>query len=463
MFITFLNWLDAYHKKIEDGNIKAREDTRYPRLRYDIKETLRETLGQFSHPAFLNGISNPHIKHFIQKETNLLFLKITTHDGPTDLINVDIALRQYEENLIAFLIDELPNTSGIPSTHIIENSSRQLLEDCRNAEVGIFGFLNRMANAHAVIQLTGGSTQNENSAFAWIDFYNYIRHADRIEDARLTLTEICIYPFIPIYFEYQKIAQNETSYILKITKVVIPLLIIAGLVVGVAALIAPLAIHEAAFIVLLVPILYLGLALASAYVMIKDSIYQAFHTACYLGKYKIPEYQVSKSMELAFGDGANTIRDYYVQELKACERIQQGYASETALSTSDQVKQLANSRRHKTLLIEWYDIHGNTKLAYDKTPAIALGRFNDDQKHRLYTEDCDFIKTTLAPTITHAIHVKIAPAIRPSGNHFVFFPKSLTQKNTIASLETNQEALQATREAQARTNTLNLVPVSALR
>jgi hypothetical protein len=458
MLITFLNWFDALQKKREDAQIKAREDTRYPRLRYDIKETLRETLGQFIEPAFVDRISNPRLQHFIQQQTNVFFLNITTHRGSAELIDIELALKQYEENLIEFLIAELPNTSSIPSSNIVQNSSLQTLKEYQNATTGIFGFLNRMANAHALIQLTGGSTQNENSAFAWIDFYNYLRHVDGIEDARLTLTETCIYPFVPIYFEYQKIAQNETSYLLKITKVVTPLLIIAGFVVGVAALIAPLAIPEAAFIVLLVPTLYLGLALASAYVMIKDTLYQAFHTAWHLGKYNIPEYNVSQSMKLAFDDDAKKIRDYYIQEIKACETTQQNYASKPALSTQDIEKQLANSRRHKILLLEWYDIHGNTKLAYDKTSKIALGRLAQDQKYLLYEEDCDFIKTKLAPTITHTIHVNIDRNIRASGNCFAFFPKSLTQQNNIHELKTNQEKLKTERVAQARLSALNLVP-----
>ena len=458
MFITFLNWLDARKKKAEILTIKEREHIRYPRLSHDIKDTLRETLGQFIQPDFLARIPNPRLKHFIQEQTTLLFLNITTHDGPTDLINVDIALKQYEKNLIEFLIAELPNASSTSSAYIIQNSSKQLLEECRNTETGIFGFLHRMANEHALIQLTGGSTQNENSAFAWIDFYNYIRHADRIDDARRTLLETFVYPFIPIYFEYQKIAQNETSYILKIIKVVIPLLIIAGLVVAVAALIAPIAIHEAASIVLMIPTLYLGLALASAYVMIKDAIYQSIHSTWYRGKYNIPEYNISDSMAEAFGSDAEKIRNYYVQELKTCERVQHYYAMQHTHSTQDKNRQLDNSRRHKILLLEWYDIHGNKNLAYDETPAIALRRLAYDHKHRLYTEDCDFIKTTLAPTITQTIHANINPRIRPSGNHFAFFPKSLTQKNNIDALKANQKILQETREAHARVNALNLVP-----
>lgn len=101
-----------------------------------------------------------------------------------------------------------------------------------------------------------------------------------------------------------------------------PLLIIAGFVVLVAALMSPLAIPELAFLIAAVPILFIGIALATQYVKWKNSISQYLRELYYGGPFETPEFTVNERMIHTFGslDQAEVIRSIYIDEIQRCDR-----------------------------------------------------------------------------------------------------------------------------------------------
>ncbi|WED43568.1 hypothetical protein [Legionella cardiaca] len=242
-------------------------------------------------------------------------------------------------------------------------------------------FLNRLADAHAFIQATGFSTQNESSFLAILDLYNYGRAADQITESKTILSSL-FKPFFPLYEEYRDIAFYEKNVYLKILRTTMPLLVIAAFVTLIAALLAPLAIPELAFTVVLIPTLFVGLALATKYVALKDHVYKALREAYYGGAFEIPEFQINLRMLTIFKNevDALAVRNFYIEEIMRCDEIEASYRvreQEGILLQEEIADKKANLLKRHTLSLEWYDIHSNINLGYEQVPKLVLARLEE--------------------------------------------------------------------------------------
>lgn len=242
-------------------------------------------------------------------------------------------------------------------------------------------FLNKLADAHAFIQATGFSTQNESSFLAILDIYNYGRTAEQIAETRKIISSL-LNPFLSLYREYRDIAFYEKNGYRKILRTVMPLLVVAAFVTLVAALLAPLAIPELAFTIILIPTLFLGMVLATKYVEIKDKVYKALREIYYGSPFQIPEFQVNARMVMAFSteENAQVVRDFYIQELQVCDEIEAFYQASGengVLRQGELENRKENLIRRHSLCLEWYDIHSNANLGYEKVPQLILNRLTE--------------------------------------------------------------------------------------
>jgi|GEM_PF-2181796 len=273
-------------------------------------------------------------------------------------------------------------------------------------------FLDKIADAHGLIQAIGWSTQNENSLLAILDAWNYYRYANSVAEARFIISSL-IAPFYPLFTEYQNIAHREKNTLLKIIRTAIPMLITAGFVISMTALI-PVALPELAFVILAIPLLYLSFALASLYVKTKDLIYQGYRFIMYHNDINLfPEFQTNDMLKHAFKDQAENIRAYYIQAIKACELIEEKYQQQTTFTSAEKKQRDANFAQCNTLILEWFDLRDNTTLGTDQTPYIALKRLNSDKKrlNQLFKQqDLDEIQTFVKAMSQH-LHQALAEPI----------------------------------------------------
>ncbi|MDF1684210.1 MAG: hypothetical protein P1U36_06090 [Legionellaceae bacterium] len=240
-------------------------------------------------------------------------------------------------------------------------------------------FFDKMARAHGLIQFIGWSTQNENSLLAILDAWNYYRYADDIAEKHFIIKSL-LTPFGPLVTEYQNIAFREKNTLLKIIRTAIPLLIIAGFIISMTALI-PVALPELAFAILAVPLVYLGFALASLYVETKELAYQSYRFLRYNNDLNLfPEFQTNDQVNDAFQAQAEAIRSYYIQAIKACDDIEKKYQGQKTFTRPQIELRDENLDQRSTLMFEWFDLRDNIKLATDETPYIALKRLNADKK-----------------------------------------------------------------------------------
>ncbi|STX29548.1 Uncharacterised protein [Legionella beliardensis] len=243
-------------------------------------------------------------------------------------------------------------------------------------------FLRRLSDAHAFIQATGFATQNESSFLAILDFYNYNRFAGQVAETKSILASL-LNPFLPLYFEYKNIALYEKSIFFKLYRTVMPALVAVAFIILVAALLSPLGLPELAFAAAFIPTLFIGVALATNYVLLKDKIYNGLREFYYDGPYNIPEFQINQRMLTAFKDlkTANEVKKYYIQELKTCIDLDKFYQSKKKqgiLTTEEIAAHKENTAKLNLLYLEWYDIHSNNELSYTIAPEIILTRLKKE-------------------------------------------------------------------------------------
>lgn len=273
--------------------------------------------------------------------------------------------------------------------------SRLFLRFLENESVKEFS--EKVGDAHAFLSMAGMSAQNEVSYFSFIDLLNAYRISGPLTEVKKTLKAL-LKPFLPLYQEYNEIALYEKSAYLKIFRTVMPLLIIAGFVVLVAALLAPLAIPEIAFLVVMIPTLLIGLFLASQYVSMKNNFYRSLCR----GSYTMSEFQVNDRMIAIFGSvaKANLIRDIYIEELKRCDDLENSYSQQIVLTEKEIKLRKENSNRWQLLLIEWYDVHdkefklnGNENFGSDTVLRIVQDRLREMACEEVEALQPDLIET----------------------------------------------------------------------
>jgi hypothetical protein len=231
------------------------------------------------------------------------------------------------------------------------------------------------ARAHGFIQYTGFATQNESSWFAALDLINYIDSADQV-NAFMAILASLLHPFKPLYEEYYEIGKMETSNTLKVFRALMPLLVATAFVVLVGAILMPIGVPEAIFVLVMIPALIIGLYLAAKYVSLKNIAYKALREYHYGGPYEIPEFQVNDRMTHIFGDDAERVRAIYIEELKRCDKLEESYSErdEQGILTGAEIDlRRKNNLKRATLAAEWYDIH-SSRLGSNEVPMIVEQR-----------------------------------------------------------------------------------------
>ncbi|CDZ78794.1 hypothetical protein BN59_03108 [Legionella massiliensis] len=324
-------------------------------------------------------------------------------------------------------------------------------------------FFDKLADAHAFIQYTGMSTQNESSYLVIVDLYNYYRSAGQITETRTILFSL-LKPFMPLYEEYKEIGLYEKNVYRKIFRTVMPLLVIAGFVVLVAAMLSPLAIPELAFLIAAIPTLFLGIFLASKYVTIKNELHQYFRTKYYGGAFEIPEFKINPRMLHIFGseENAEVIRAIYINELKACDELEKSYSERggDGLLTEEELKLRKDNiiRRH-SILLEWYDIHSNNELGFEKVPKIVEKRLTDiaDEETKLMEKDINEHDLQKARRCVARIVSEAKAALIVEHSHIMDIPVNpgTTSTSTLATDESSvsERPARRTRETRARVET----------
>ncbi|WP_131782249.1 hypothetical protein [Legionella gresilensis] len=298
-------------------------------------------------------------------------------------------------------------------------------------------FLRRLSDAHAFIQATGFATQNESSFLAIFDFYNYNRAANQVAEAKSILTSL-FSPFLPLYTEYKDIALHEKSIFWKLYRTVMPVIIAVSFIVVIAALLSPLGLPELAFAAVFIPALFIGVALATKYVQVKDKVYNGLREAYYGGAYEIPEFQINERMLAAFDnfDKAKLVRDYYIEAIKTCielDKFYQSHKEKGILTTEQIVAQKDNAAQLNLLYLEWYDIHSNNELSYTATPDIIFKRLRNESKKEYealkvtFNQELSEINATVETTVND-LEKTLDPKLPK-------IPKKETFKQTSPTLE----------------------------
>jgi len=434
---------------------KAAVEQKYPGYLTKFAAALDKT-----HTHFLNDtwITSSDLDNFKKNQCDLAIHQINHTPGVqhNSLVHYSEAL---EKTLIQHLRSKSPvkktsssSTKNTTSTVSGINTSLAYLWtqcDKKEGSSALTAFFNTMADAHGLIQVTGWSTQNENSLFAIFDYHNYMRYKDNIAEARFIVASL-IAPFYPLFTEYQDIARREKNTLLKIIRTVVPMLITAGFIIGVTALL-PVALPELAFVILAIPLLYLSFALASLYVKTKELVYQGYRHVMYQGDLNnFPEFKLNDNLLDDFGGTAQTIREYYIKALQACDTAEHNYTKQKKLSVQEGTSREINLEKRNALLLEWFDLHDNTKLYKDQTPQIALERLKTDehalskQFNAIQKNDEREIKALVCSMSTYlqATFEGAEPANDTSSSHR-FFPRCLEHRDEIIRLQALETSIKA--------------------
>ncbi len=291
----------------------------------------------------------------------------------------------YQKQTVLFLksveqkvLDEL-NKYAYENSSLLTSGISQLFSEFVN---DLIGHTDRIAQAYQFIQYTGFGSQSD---FFIFDVYSAIRNSGKISEFK-QITYGLLKPFHPLFHEYQSIGLYETNEFRKIVRALIPLLIATGVFIAITAVLAPLGLPEIAFMVTLIPSLFIGLGIASVYCKFKDNLYQSFRQYYYGGQYQLPEFKVNERMIFIFGDSASIVQNYYINALKNCKEIEDCCASREDIGLLTELEsklRIKNRQQFHVLINEWHDIHQNHQITQEKVKSIVDKRLNSEIDSKL--------------------------------------------------------------------------------
>jgi len=381
-------------------------------------------------------------------------------------INLDTWQIQYQKDIINSITRQLSSIAGrewqkpseVDHISMLDSLSylflqNQTVETARN-------FINRYADTHAFIQSTGFSSKTDNTFMAILDFYNYGRYQEDIAEHRKILESI-LSPFSPIYYEYKNIANSKNTSLTKVLRIIMPMIIIAAFTIFIGALLSTLAIAESAFLVALIPTLYIGTYLSSLYVSYKDKFLHDYNVIKHGGEFEIPEYQISQRMITTFGsqERAESIRKIYINEIQRCDKIEEElrpHALAGELDSANIKLRHENIKLRYSILLEWYDIHSNVDLGIETVPQIVQNRLqgiecremekakveiesNTAEQLKILTENyIQHVSSLMSPNKPREdIDAEPSPRINspqsPNSSHRFFKPNKVLQHQKIAN------------------------------
>lgn len=324
-----------------------------------------------------------NLDQFNASQALLMASRIAKKNYQLDKLMID----DYKQSLLDYIHHNMGAYNPFESSSINQittDSLSYLYSICissNNREL-FMSTLDQLSDAHAFIQATGFATQNENSLLSWIDIYNYTRTYDNLAEAKTMLSKFLM-PFMPILNEYRDITHREHNIIRQIIRTLIPMLIVASVIILVATLLSPLLFTEVTFLFILFPTVYIALTLASCYVVTKDYVYHSTRQWYFGGQFELPEYQVNERLLLGFKspEQATTIRTFYVNAIRLCYETEKHYQSRLTtglLTDAELIDRKKNITKRDILQLEWFDIHSNTLIGYDRLPHIAFNRLNEE-------------------------------------------------------------------------------------
>jgi hypothetical protein len=323
---------------------------------------------------------------FNEEQARFMAQKILNTFNEQTNLKIEDWIEDYNNRLYHHLINELRLINGKKwqvkppgATQVLMSSLSYLWNN--PAVEHLNAYMTKLADAHAFIQATNFSTQNESSLLAILDIYNYGRYHEQISETRSIITNL-LKSLQPIYDEYKQIAFYEKNIYLKTFRILMPIIIVVGVIVLVSAALTPLALPEIAFVAVFIPSLILGLALAAKYLSVKNDVYKYLRDKYYGGSFEIPEFQVNERMKTAFGHtNAVQISQLYIDTIKHCDTLEANYRFLHAQGslTREQIKERNDNlvKRHQ-LYLEWYDLHDNKELGVDELTSIALTRLQKE-------------------------------------------------------------------------------------
>ncbi|WP_419419063.1 hypothetical protein ACNVED_10975 [Legionella sp. D16C41] len=383
------------------------------------------------------------LQQFNKEQANLLTTAILEAFANDLALNLHELLNHYHLSLKQYINKQLLLINGknlerdtLPQPPNLLNSLSYLLSNPLLNQTN--EFLRRLSDAHAFIQATGFATQNESSFLAIFDFYNYNRFAGQVAEAKSILSSL-FNPFLPLYSEYKEVALYEKSFFWKLYRTVMPVIIAVSFIVLIAALLSPLGLPELAFAAVFLPTLFIGVALATKYVQVKDKLYNALREMYYEGSYEIPEFQINERMLAAFGKASTAyiVKNYYIKTIQACIEIDKFYQAkkEKGLLTSEEIQaQKDNTTKLNLLYLEWYDIHSNRELSYTVVSSIILTRLKAESNKEYKALKAAFEKesTIINQTIDKAVEDL---EVTLSGEESLSRPKNTNAKATVPTLK----------------------------
>lgn len=366
-----------------------------PELRTDIEQWAQrhhQTLINNAielHAAILSNIWQPYLPFLKIEQFNTSYIQQQAQQGFFfDTEKYQTALLEHIKNhfLLIKPANFLSESHFSSGKHAHESASclyESLLRNNNNQEMlkKYANFIFELSDAASFLQATSFATQNEASWFAWFDVFNAFRIAGKVTEIKSMLSKFWE-PFNPLFHEYSSLNQ-EHNVMQQIIRTIMPFLIIAGTVVLVSLLLTSISISETAFIFILLPTLYIGLILATGYVLAKNFLYNAFNSYWHGGPFEVPQYQVNNRMVFSFGtrEVAETVRTFYIQEIKNCLEQEKYYKNMPALTKVELKQKEDNFHKLRTLQFEWYDIHDNPKLSTDIIINIASKRLKQEAEN----------------------------------------------------------------------------------
>ncbi len=181
--------------------------------------TLQTVCNQYAIPVNLDALNAAHARVFVENIQQ------------PEPFHINNWLTSYKQALLEKIKTQLGDTKPnalFPATTIkntaIESYSylfhMSLIQDNKES---FARFFTKLGDAHAFIQATGFSTQNETSYLAWLDLYNYWRSADYIAENKFTLKENVysnrtrigrpIFSIITVPFKVREAQDNKPQFV----------------------------------------------------------------------------------------------------------------------------------------------------------------------------------------------------------------------------------------------------------
>ena len=242
--------------------------------------------------------------------------------------------------------------------------------------------VDRIANVHLLFGILG-LREPSGAILEGLDVYNYLSFSEEVSHFK-TVFLAMLKPVRSFFNEYVQISRIEKDRWTCILRAIMPILIMTCFVAFFFSLLVPFAMHAIIEIMMLIPVLYVSMVLASSYVDLKNMLAEKAIIYFYGSRYEHPDYLVNDRLLAGFENNqqiAAEVRGYYVFCFTECDEIKSLLAAKFqkgCLREDESQLYEAMIQREVLLKAEWFDIHDNHYLASDKIKAIFYNRLNLD-------------------------------------------------------------------------------------